>query len=144
MKFNLRLYKNEDFDAVVILWRISREKSLPDFQLRKGHFFYEDMAYFRGHILPENQIWVVDENETGRPVALMAIKEDFIDCLYVHPEAWRKGIGQLLLDHARTLSPQRLWLYTSRSTSTPGHFTRKTASKLSNLASPPRRRVSRM
>ncbi len=111
MKINPRLYKNEDFDALVILWRISREKSVPDFQLRKGHFFYEDMDYFRDHLLAGNTAWVV-EDESGRPAAFMAIKDDFIDHLYVHPAHWRKGFGEQLLAFARTLSPARLWLYT--------------------------------
>jgi GNAT superfamily N-acetyltransferase len=42
----------------------------------------------------------------------MAIKEDFIDHLYVHPDHWRKGLGLQLITHARSLSPKRLWLYT--------------------------------
>lgn len=41
-KFIVREYQNEDFDAVTILWRISREKAMPEFQRTKGHFFYED------------------------------------------------------------------------------------------------------
>jgi putative acetyltransferase len=106
----IRPYQFSDFDAVIILWRASREVSLPDFQRRKGHFFYEDLAYFREHVLPENDVWVVEAD--GRPIAFMAIHGDFIDHLYVHPDYWRKGIGKLLLEHARTLSPLHLWLYT--------------------------------
>jgi GNAT superfamily N-acetyltransferase len=110
MKTIIRPYQFSDFDAVIILWRASREVSLPDFQQRKGHFFYEDLAYFREHVLPENDVWVVEAD--GRPIAFMAIQGDFIDHLYVHPDHWRQGIGKLLLEHARTLSPLHLWLYT--------------------------------
>jgi GNAT superfamily N-acetyltransferase len=110
MKSLIRLYQPTDFDAVIILWRASREVSLPDFQRRKGHFFYEDLAYFREHVLPENEVWVAEEDD--RPVAFMAIQDDFIDHLYVHPDYWRRGIGKKLLEHARTLSPLHLWLYT--------------------------------
>jgi len=111
MKFMPRLYKDDDFTLLVVLWRIAREKSTPDFQRRKGHFFYEDVAYFRENILVENTVWVVDD-EQDRPVAFMAIKDDFIDHLYVHPDHWRKGIGGELIRFAQTLSPQHLWLYT--------------------------------
>jgi GNAT superfamily N-acetyltransferase len=110
MKPIIRLYQPADFDAVIILWRASREVSLPDFQRRKGHFLYEDLAYFREHVLPENDVWVAEID--GRPVAFMAIQDDFIDHLYVHPDYWRRGIGQMFLEHARTLSPLHLWLYT--------------------------------
>jgi len=111
MKISPRLYQNADFDALLILWRIAREKSLPDFQRHKGHFLYEDLWYLREHLLPENTVWVV-EDEQGRPLAFMAIKADFIDHLYVHPDHWRQGIGDALIQFARTLSPQHLWLYT--------------------------------
>lgn len=108
--FIIREYRPEDFDAVTILWRISREKSLPDFQREKGHFFYEDRDYFWDHILMNNQVWVV---EVGNyPVAFMAMNNDFIDCLYIHPDYQRRGIGKALLEFARKRSPDHIWLYT--------------------------------
>ena len=109
-EFPIREYRPEDFDAVTILWRVSREKSLPQFHREKGHFFYEDQGYFRDHILRENKVWVVEIG--NRPVAFLAMREDFIDHLYVHPDYQNRGIGKALLDHARRLSPEHIWLYT--------------------------------
>jgi ribosomal protein S18 acetylase RimI-like enzyme len=108
--FVIRPYRPEDFDAVTILWRVSREMSLPEFQMMKGHFFYEDQLYFQNRILRDNQVWVVDVD--GRPVGFMAMNQDFIDQLYIHPDYWRQGIGNALLRFARGLSPEHLWLYT--------------------------------
>lgn len=107
---SIRPYVAADFDPVTILWRIARECSLPDFQLRKGHFFYEDQDYFREHILLKDQIWVMED--AGVITAFMAINNDFIDYLYVHPGHWRKGLGRQFLDFARNLSPAHLWLFT--------------------------------
>jgi len=106
----IREYEPQDFDSVTILWRISREKSVPEFQMMKGHFFYEDQNYFQDHILKENQLWVVQVN--SHPVAFMAMNGDFIDQLYIHPDYWRRGIGQRLIEFARERSPEHLWLYT--------------------------------
>lgn len=109
-EYSIREYRDDDFNAVTIVWRVAREKAMPEFQRTKGHFFYEDQAYFRDHILKENEVWVVEfEN---MPVALMAMKDDFIDQLYVHPDFWRRGIGTLLLNFAREKSPKHIWLYT--------------------------------
>jgi GNAT superfamily N-acetyltransferase len=108
--FFIRDYRTEDFDAVTILWRISREKSLPESQNAKGHFFYEDQGYFLDHILKDDKVWVVQSE--ARPVAFIAMREDFIDHLYVHPDHQKRGIGRALLGHARQLSPEHLWLYT--------------------------------
>jgi len=108
--FFIRNYRPEDFDALTILWRISREKSLPEFQNKKGHFFYEDQNYFRDHILKENTVFVVESGQ--RPVAFMAIKDEFVDQLYVHPDYQNQGIGKALLDYARKRSPEHVWLYT--------------------------------
>lgn len=108
--FIIREYKLEDFDAVTILWRVAREKSLPDFQREKGHFFYEDQNYFQNQILKKNTVWVAEVAE--RPVAFMAMEKDFIDQLYVHPDHWRRGIGEALLRFAREQPSDHLWLYT--------------------------------
>ena len=64
----IRDYRPEDFDAVTILWRDSREKSLPEFQNAKGHFFYEDQDYFHDHILRENQVFVVERGQRLEPI----------------------------------------------------------------------------
>ena len=107
---SIREYHPHDFDAVTILWRISREKSLPEFQREKGHFFYEDRDYFRDHILKNNQVWVLEAE--NHPVAFMAMNRDFVDQLYIHPDCQRRGIGKALLDFAIERSPQHVWLYT--------------------------------
>ena len=106
----IRRYQAKDFDAVTILWRVAREKSLPDFQHEKGYFFFEDQDYFRNQTLKKNKVWVVESNKNI--VAFSALKNDFIDQLYVHPDHWRQGIGDALLNFARMQSPQHLWLYT--------------------------------
>ncbi len=108
--FIIRDYRPQDFDAVTILWRVAREKSLPEFQRLKGHFFYEDQDYFRDHVLQENRVFVVESNDC--PLAFMAMRNDFIDHLYVHPDYQNQGLGRLLLDYARQLSPDHIWLYT--------------------------------
>ena len=108
--FIIRDYRDEDFDPVTVLWRIAREKSLPEFQRTKGHFFYEDQDYFQNHILKNDKVWVVEfEN---RSVAFMAMKDELIDQLYVHHDCWRRGIGKLLVQFAREQSPEHVWLYT--------------------------------
>jgi len=108
--FIIRDFHLEDFNAVTILWRIAREKSLPEFQRAKGHFFYEDQDYFQNHILKDNKIWVVEFEYS--PVSFMAMNNEFIDQLYVHSDYWRRGIGKLLLQFARGVFPKHLWLYT--------------------------------
>jgi len=109
-KFIIREYQEGDFDAVTILWRVASEKAMPEFQRAKGHFFYEDQNYFQHRILKDNKVWVVDfENH---PVAFLAMKNEFIDRLYVHPDFWRQGIGNSLLQFAREQSPEHVWLFT--------------------------------
>ena len=108
--FIIREYRPDDFDVLTILWRISREKSLPDFQREKGHFFFEDRDYFREHILKHNQVWVVGSGQQS--VAFMAMNKDFIDQLYIDPGFQRRGLGETLLNIARERSPDHLWLYT--------------------------------
>src|SRR5512134_629314 len=108
--FIIREYRPADFEVLTILWRIAREKSLPEFQRTKGHFFYEDQDYFRDHVLKENKVFVVEDDQ--RPVAFMAMRGDFIDHLYVHPDHQNRGIGKVLLDLARQRSPDHVWLYT--------------------------------
>jgi ribosomal protein S18 acetylase RimI-like enzyme len=106
----IRPYRATDFEAVTSLWRIAREKSMPEFQRRMGYFFYQDCEYFRNYILAKDKLWVAVLNR--QRVAFMAMNAAFIDQLYVHPDHWRKGIGETLLNFAKRRSPQHVWLFT--------------------------------
>ncbi|MBT3337135.1 MAG: GNAT family N-acetyltransferase [Anaerolineae bacterium] len=109
----IRLYAPSDFKAVTHLWRRARELAFPEFQRTKGHTFKEDCAYFKNVVLQENNVWVAETDSCA--VGFIAIKDDFIDQFYVSPDHQRQGTGAMLLDHARTLSPEKLWLYTFQS-----------------------------
>ena len=111
--FMIRDYQDKDFDAVTILWRVAREKLLPDGKTDTGHNFYEDQEYFQNQVLKKNHVWVVEF--AHYPAAFMAMENDFIDQLYVHPRYQRCGIGKALLEFARSMSTEHLWLYTLQS-----------------------------
>jgi ribosomal protein S18 acetylase RimI-like enzyme len=106
----IRPYRPDDFEAVTVFWRRARELAFPDFQREKGHPFEEDQVYFRDVILINNDVWVVERD--GTAAAFMALAGDFIDQLYVDPAYQRSGLGKALLEHARALSPEHLWLFT--------------------------------
>ena len=108
----IRPYQEKDFDAVTALWFNAMLVAIPDLMKRMGHTLEGSLDYFRNGILAENQLWVYELD--GKPVAFLALKDDFIDRLYVAPEFHRRGIGQALLDHARTLYPYHLWLFTDQ------------------------------
>jgi ribosomal protein S18 acetylase RimI-like enzyme len=65
---------------------------------------------FRDVILPDNQLWVEDQNAVI--LGFLAQNDSYIDRLYVDPDCQRKGVGSGLLDHAKALSPEGLQLHT--------------------------------
>ena len=131
----IRPYKPNDFSVVNLLWRRAREQAFPDFQRRKGHTFEEDQAYFRSVILVNNDIWIVEMD--GQPTAFMAIAGDFIDQLYVDPDHQRLGLGKKLLDHAKSLSPEQLRLYTLQINTNGRAFYEKNGFRVVNLGFSP-------
>jgi len=106
----VRPYREEDFETVTRFWHEAMRVAMPEVEARMGHTLENARGYFLDVIAVENQLWVYElEN---KPVGYMAIQGEFIDRLYVDPAYHRRGIGQALFDHAKTLSPEHLWLYT--------------------------------
>jgi ribosomal protein S18 acetylase RimI-like enzyme len=106
----IRPYRDDDFEVVTMLWYEAMHVAMPDMMKRMGFTLADARQYFSNVILPENQMWVYESEHF--PVAFLGIQGDFIDRLYVNPKFHRRGIGQTLLEHARSLSPNHLWLYT--------------------------------
>jgi len=110
MNCTIRAYRPEDFENLTTLWRAARERAFPEFQRAKGYPFNEDQVYFRDVILVNNDIWVADVS--SRQVGFLAIAGDLVEQLFVAPGSQRQGVGQALLAHAKTLSPEGLRLFT--------------------------------
>lgn len=106
----IRPYRKDDFEPVTQFWFDAMEVAMPGLIARAGHEIIGGREFFKNVVAVENQLWVYELN--NKPVAYLGINGEFIDRLYVHPDYHRRGIGQALLDHARTLSPNHLWLYT--------------------------------
>jgi ribosomal protein S18 acetylase RimI-like enzyme len=85
------------------------------------HTDAEIRAWVVDYMVPQTETWVAEA--AGRIVAILVLDGDMqdamqhtmIDQLYVSPTDQRRGIGGLLLAHARKLRPAGLRLYTFQS-----------------------------
>jgi ribosomal protein S18 acetylase RimI-like enzyme len=62
-----------------------------------------------GWFIDRDEIWVDDQD--GIVVGFVGLNGDTMTHIYVDPAAQNRGIGTALLDHAKTLRPERLELW---------------------------------
>jgi ribosomal protein S18 acetylase RimI-like enzyme len=105
----IRRMQPRELEAVVRMWRRSRDEVQPWLEARMRHSPADDLAFFRDVIARETDVWLAVD---GAPLGLMALRGDFIEQLYVDPSTQRAGVGSALLAHAKSLSPSGLALYT--------------------------------
>jgi putative acetyltransferase len=106
----IRLMRQNEVEAVVLAWRRSRDASRPWLEARMSYTPAQDLAFFRDVLALECQVWVATERRAV--LGLMALRDAFIEQLYVDPPAQRQGVGRALLAHAMKLRPAGLSLYT--------------------------------
>ncbi len=99
-----------DLDDVVAVWRRSRDDAQPWLEARMRHTRADDLRFFRDVVARENEVWLA-VSEVG-VLGLIALRDGFIDQLYVDPRAQRRGVGRSLLEKAMALFPNGLALYT--------------------------------
>ena len=106
----IRPYRDTDLSDVVGVWHRAGRAAytfLPTWQalaLEKAH------DVFRQVIAARSKIWVATDHECI--AGFLAMQNAYIDRLYVDPSMQRKGLGRLLLQHAKRLHPDRLTLHT--------------------------------
>ena len=107
---SIRPYQDSDELAVVSVWYRAGQAAytfLPTWQdLTREHA----LKVFRTVIQPKCAIWVGLRNE--QVVAYLAMKQSYIDRLYIDPTEWRMGWGTRFINFAKTLSPNGLELHT--------------------------------
>ncbi|MGO9268517.1 MAG: N-acetyltransferase family protein [Candidatus Binataceae bacterium] len=107
-ELRLRAAVVQDGAAIGALFLASRRDALP--YLPKLHSDEEALRWIVDILIPTRMVWVAES--VGRVVGFLAMKGEELEHLYVHPEYFRRGVGQQLLAKARELSPQRLHLLT--------------------------------
>jgi ribosomal protein S18 acetylase RimI-like enzyme len=107
---SIRPFQDADEQAVVQVWHRSGRAVytfLPTWQaLTMDHA----QSVFHNIIRPRCTIWVGLRDT--QIVAYLAMKQSYIDRLYVEPSEWRMGWGTRFIELAKSVSPQGLELHT--------------------------------
>jgi ribosomal protein S18 acetylase RimI-like enzyme len=106
----IRTFQPADAANVVAVWHragLAAYTFLPTWQ---AFTLEQARGVFDRIIRPHCAIWVATLDE--RVVAYLAMKETYIDRLYVDPPEWRKGWGTELVNFAKQVSPRGLELHT--------------------------------
>ena len=104
----LRPLRLADMDAAALVHRAAFDHALP--WLAGLHTPQEDQWFYRERVLTTCEVWgAFDGPElTG----LIAFRDDWIDQLYVLPQAQRRGTGSLLLQKAKdAFARLHLWTF---------------------------------
>jgi GNAT superfamily N-acetyltransferase len=104
--FALRAARPEDGVAVAGVFGAARAEMryLPDLHTQEDH-----VAYFSGVVLPASHVTVATTG--GEVVAFSAVKDGWLDHLYVIPAEQGRGIGGALLLAAMLENPNGLTLW---------------------------------
>ena len=108
--FTVRPARPDETPAIVALWHATKREAYPYLPLEQGRSLEDDLGFFRGHVEPRCRIWVAC---LGDEIAgFLALDGSYIDRLYIHPTAQRRGAGGALLAEARRFCPHGLELHT--------------------------------
>src|SRR5260370_18039498 len=106
----LRPYSPEDIVQTVRLWHASKRDAFPYVEVQQRYAMAADMAFLGAIVAAECVVWLAEVE--GHLAGLLAIKDDYIDQLFVAVERQRQGVGTALLQKAREHSPRGLRLST--------------------------------
>lgn len=88
----------EDFDRMVEIWL---QASLIANNFVNSSFWQNNSEQLRNHFLPASENWVYCENSCTE--AFLSLKHDNLAALFVAPALQGRGIGRMLLEHAKSL-----------------------------------------
>lgn len=104
----LRRATVDDVCSVARLHRLTVQVSLPF--LPDLHTPEEDLIFFSTRLFPENTVWVAEVDDAVQGYA--AFDADWLNHLFVHPQAQGRGVGNALLGRVvEDRRPRQLWTF---------------------------------
>jgi len=106
----IREPRDSELEDVVRVWHATKRDTYDFIPQERDRTVDEDRAFFQSVIQPSCGLWVALED--GRVLGFLALRQSYVDRLYVHPDAQRRGVGSALLQHAIALCPSGIELHT--------------------------------
>ena len=106
----IRTPLESELEAVVELWNETKRDTYDFIPQERNRTLDEDRAFFLSSIQPRCALWVAVDG--ARILGYLGLRDSYVDRLYVHPAAQRRGMGTALLRHAIALSPAGIELHT--------------------------------
>jgi GNAT superfamily N-acetyltransferase len=103
----LRRAEPEDAAAAAEVWLASFRSALPT--VRLVHSDDEVREWIARELVAQHETWVADVD--GEVVGLMALRDDWIEQLYLRPDWRRRGLGPRFVALAKERSPGGLQLW---------------------------------
>ena len=91
--------------------------------LRVVHSVEETRWWMTQVVVPRLEVWVAERD--GTTLGFLALQDEWVEHLYIDPNAWRIGAGSMLLDHAKQRRPSGLKLWTFQRNALARAFYRK-------------------
>ncbi len=109
----IRRAKLEDADTLAAILRAAMQGAMPS--LPELHTPEEDRSFLRKVVLPNEEVWVAEQDAQTVGFAALGSRQDFdfLEHIYVAPEHQGRGIGTELFKRAQERRPAgfRLWVF---------------------------------
>ena len=110
MEIAIRAFVEVDFDELVAKWHETNLVSYRYNAVQQSHTLADARNFFRTKVLPACKVQVAARAD--QLVGVLVLDAPWIRQFAVFPEWQRQGIGSVLLQRARELSPCELRLFT--------------------------------
>ena len=105
--FQLRAYHTSDEDAAIALWLETWRRAYPEIDFNARVAWWRER--WRNELVPNAAIIVAEQS--GGLIGFVTIDTSgYLDQLVVAPDHWGSSLGNLLVDEAKRLSPDRITL----------------------------------